>query len=187
VPQFVSAALLSAGLLLTVIAAASAQGGEVTIVDNAYQPPILNVNRGEVVIWTNEGQARHTVTSDDDGATFDSGELAPGSVFGNQFDEPGTYAYHCAIHPAMQGTVIVADAPTQPPDTGPPPPQGTLPPGFEPPPGFSSPEPTPQASPDPDAAGADALPVGALVVLLAVAAIIALGLLYFVRRSRSRP
>jgi plastocyanin len=26
------------------------------------------------------------------------------------FAKPGTYAYHCAIHPSMKGTVIVTAA-----------------------------------------------------------------------------
>jgi plastocyanin len=57
------------------------------------------------VRWTNNGRHRHTVTSYD-GRT-DSGELAPGSSYTVTFTRPGTYPYHCRLHPGMRGTVVV--------------------------------------------------------------------------------
>jgi plastocyanin len=47
----------------------------------------------------------HTVTFDDGSA--DSGNLAPGSTFDHTFATAGTFAYHCAIHSSMHGTVTV--------------------------------------------------------------------------------
>ena len=32
---------------------------------------------------------------------------AGGATFSFTFDTPGTYAYHCGIHPSMTGEVIV--------------------------------------------------------------------------------
>lgn len=41
---------------------------------------------------------------------FDSGNLTRGQSFEHRFDAPGTYRYHCSLHPAMEGVVMVADA-----------------------------------------------------------------------------
>jgi plastocyanin len=43
----------------------------------------------------------------DDGATFHSSTLAPGDIFSPIFHIPGTFTYHCEIHPTMTGTVTV--------------------------------------------------------------------------------
>jgi plastocyanin len=85
---------------------AAAQGGtSVSIVDFAFQPGSLEVAAGTTVTWTNAGAAPHTVTSDS--GAFDSGQLAPGASFSQTFDTPGTYTYHCEIHPNMTGTIVV--------------------------------------------------------------------------------
>jgi plastocyanin len=47
----------------------------------------------------------HNITADDD--SFASGVLSPGQSFEATFTAAGTYHYHCSIHPAMKGTVIV--------------------------------------------------------------------------------
>jgi plastocyanin len=86
-----------------------AQGGTaVSIVDFAFQPTSIEVPAGSTVTWTNAGAATHTVTADD--GTFDSGQLKPGANFSQTFTTPGTYTYHCEIHPQMTGTVVVTAA-----------------------------------------------------------------------------
>ena len=80
-------------------------GSEVTIADFAFDPGDLTVAVGDSVTWANEDGATHTVTSDDD--AFDSGDLSSGATFEETFDEAGTFAYHCDIHPQMSGTVTV--------------------------------------------------------------------------------
>jgi plastocyanin len=42
----------------------------------------------------------------DDGA-FRSDRLGSGATFSQTFAKAGTFAYHCAIHPGMTGTVTV--------------------------------------------------------------------------------
>jgi plastocyanin len=42
-----------------------------------------------------------------DGNGFGSGALAQGASFSFTFARPGTYAYHCSIHPSMHGSVVV--------------------------------------------------------------------------------
>jgi plastocyanin len=75
----------------------------VSIVDFAFEPAALEASAGTTVVWTNEGQAPHTVT----GEFADSGILEPGQTFSHTFAESGEFRYVCAIHPQMEGTVSV--------------------------------------------------------------------------------
>lgn len=77
----------------------------IDIVDFGFNPGTIEVPVGSTVTWTNTGAAPHTVTSDD--GAFDSGALQPGDTFSATFSAPGTFAYHCDIHPAMTATVVV--------------------------------------------------------------------------------
>jgi hypothetical protein len=79
--------------------------GRVAIVDFAFAPDVTEVETGTRVTWRNEDPAEHTVTATD--ADFESNNLAQGESFSLIFDRPGTYAYRCAIHPEMKGTVNV--------------------------------------------------------------------------------
>jgi plastocyanin len=83
----------------------------VTLIDESFQPPDLEVAVGATVTWENiDGDDDHTVTSTD--GVFNSGVLPAGSSFEHTFDAPGAYPYVCAIHPEMQGTVtVVGDVP----------------------------------------------------------------------------
>jgi plastocyanin len=100
--------------------AAATDDASVTIELVAFKPPELSVDAGATVTWTNEDPGAHTVTSgtveqDATGAaatsadgTFASGQLENGKTFSFSFDEPGTYAYFCEIHPAtMRGEIQV--------------------------------------------------------------------------------
>jgi plastocyanin len=84
----------------------AAAPGVVRITDFAFAPGHLQVAAGTELTWTNEDPTAHTVTAA--GGTFDSGTIDPGGEFAVRFDEPGTYPYACAIHPAMRATVHVA-------------------------------------------------------------------------------
>ena len=76
----------------------------------AFSPASLTIKAGTTVMWKNTTQAPHTVTSDD-GKSFDSGSANPitaqGGTFSFTFNTPGTFAYHCSIHPFMKATIIV--------------------------------------------------------------------------------
>jgi plastocyanin len=80
--------------------------GDVTanIVDFAFDPTEVTATAGQVVAWTNTGQAPHTVTFDDGP---DCGRANAGGTVAAQFNEPGEYSFHCTIHPTMVGTVRV--------------------------------------------------------------------------------
>jgi len=84
--------------------APSATGQSVSITNFAFNPAMLNVAVGTQVTWTNNGSVAHTVTADQ--GAFD-GKVAPGESFAFTFAKPGTFAYHCSIHPSMKATVTV--------------------------------------------------------------------------------
>lgn len=92
----------------------------VTIQDFSFSPATLTVKAGTTVTWTNNGPSEHTSTSDT--GVWDSGTIsAPGGgVYGGgsagtyqfKFTTPGTYSYHCKIHPpasypSFTGTITV--------------------------------------------------------------------------------
>ncbi|GEM_PF-2002813 len=96
----------------------------VNIVNFAFMPTPLTIPVGTTVVWTNQDSAGHTTTSDT--GVWDSGTAAPlkkGDSFKFTFNQVGTFAYHCMIHPNMHGMIVVTGA--TPPPSGSPPPGGT--------------------------------------------------------------
>src|SRR5215211_6616349 len=90
----------------TAAQAAAPAEATVSIIDFSFEPATLDVPAGATVVWTNEGQAPHTVTGD----FSDSGVLEPGRTFSHTFAESGEFGYACAIHPNMTGTIRVSAA-----------------------------------------------------------------------------
>jgi plastocyanin len=76
-----------------------------TIQTDAFSPNPITVARGTTVTWTNLDGVPHTITADD--GSWGSGTLGQGDTYSHVFTSPGTYTYHCAIHPFMMGTVVV--------------------------------------------------------------------------------
>ena len=76
-----------------------------TIADFSFSPATVTVPAGTTVTWRNTGSVRHTVTADD--GSFDSGNLSARDSFSMAFATAGSFAYHCAIHPQMVGSVVV--------------------------------------------------------------------------------
>ena len=77
-----------------------------------YDPDVAYVPKGNIVEWTNEDSAAHTVTSSvDTGETFDSGLLSEGESY--QLDtsemEIGEYEYFCIVHPWMVSKLIIEE------------------------------------------------------------------------------
>jgi plastocyanin len=78
----------------------------------SYDPKIVNASIGDSIVWVNKAFSNHTATSDDDGKTFDTGEIKPGQSSNPvKFDKEGEFQYHCKIHgKTMSGTVVVKPA-----------------------------------------------------------------------------
>lgn len=82
---------------------------DVIIQDFSFAPSNITIHAGTTVRWVNAGPSAHTTMSD--AGTWASGTLAApnGSSYGGggsargsftfKFTQPGTYGYHCAIHP----------------------------------------------------------------------------------------
>ena len=87
----------------------SAGGGNTVVIKNfAFDPSQLTVKTGTVVKWTNQDGAPHTIVSDTGSpAAFSSDSLSSGASYTFTFTQPGTYMYHCSIHPSMKGTIMV--------------------------------------------------------------------------------
>ena len=81
-----------------------ARDGDVLVRGMAFNPPEVHIRPGGDVTWQFMDREPHTVTADNN--SFDSGERRTGE-FRLGFAEPGTYSYHCAIHPDMKGRVVV--------------------------------------------------------------------------------
>ena len=93
--------------------------GASTLTDTAYSPNPIQAKVGQTVVWTNDDSVFHTVTSGtvgaaDVGKAFDSGLAGPtaltakGKTFEYKFDAAGEFPYHCTLHPAMVGKVVVS-------------------------------------------------------------------------------
>ena len=82
-------------------------GTQVAISGSAFGA--LTVAKGATVTWKNNDGMPHTATSDGTSAfQFDTGNIAAGATSnGITFSQSGTFAYHCRIHSAMHGVIIV--------------------------------------------------------------------------------
>lgn len=110
-PIVVFVAIVLSLLVLAPWADADARGDRTTgatrarvrIVDNAFSPRRITIDRGTVVRWVNTGVNNHTST----GNAWDSGIISPGDSFRRQFGRRGTFRYRCTIHSFMRGTIRV--------------------------------------------------------------------------------
>lgn len=84
----------------------------VTMKSLSYDPKKLAIRVGDSVVWNNKAFAAHTATSDDDGKTFDTGNVEPGTSSSPvKFNKAGEFKYHCLVHgKTMSGTIVVKAA-----------------------------------------------------------------------------
>jgi LPXTG-motif cell wall-anchored protein len=86
----------------------SAADPGVTIADFSFSPDAITLHVGDTIQWLNNGPSPHTATANN--GSFDTGVLHKGQSASVTFHLPGTFAYHCSIHPFMHGTVVVLAA-----------------------------------------------------------------------------
>ena len=84
----------------------------VTMKSLSYDPKKVEIRVGDSVVWNNKAFAAHTATSDDDGKTFDTGNVEPDeSSKAVKFEKEGEFKYRCLVHgKAMSGTIVVKSA-----------------------------------------------------------------------------
>lgn len=71
-----------------------------------FSPSPLTVPAGSTVTWTNQDDVPHNVVSAE-GKTLKSPVLDTDEKFSYTFTKAGVYPYYCAIHPKMNGKVVV--------------------------------------------------------------------------------
>ncbi len=84
----------------------------VNVTNSGFDPKLITVKRGEVVIWMNTTTKKATVNSDDHpthklNAFLNLGSFNAKSSVQAYFAEAGTYTYHNELNPSQKGTVIV--------------------------------------------------------------------------------
>ena len=135
-------------LLIAALAFAAPSGAkttDATIEHYMFMPDSITIAQGDAIVWTNQDDAPHTVTSQSGPAAFDSGNLAKGQSYSVTFSTPGSYSYYCSIHPDMKGKVTVTPASSS--SSSPPTTATTPPPSHD-----SAPPPSQSAAPPPSAA-----------------------------------
>ncbi len=103
----IAAVLAVATLAVAALGGGSAGASATRSVDIAnfkFHPKTLHVRAGTEVDFSNDSKVTHTATR---AGAFDTGHIAPGSSILVRFDQKGTFAYHCTIHPFMHGTIVV--------------------------------------------------------------------------------
>ena len=85
----------------------------VRIANLAFVPKIIHVSVGTTIVWTNEDDVVHTVTSGtthDDGRWKGAPSIGPGKSFSARFATPGTFPYYCQVHfydESMHSMIVV--------------------------------------------------------------------------------
>jgi len=102
-----AAALALAAAAAIACAPARADTLPVAVLFQAFSPTQIDALPGDTIQWSNGSERTHTVTADD--GSFDSGDLPSGATFSLTPGAPGTYAFHCRIHPDMTGEIDVYD------------------------------------------------------------------------------
>jgi plastocyanin len=77
----------------------------VSIANLAFTPDSLLIPTGDTVLWSNNDNVTHTVTSDT--GTELGQTLTPGSSYQHLFSTANTFPYHCAIHTQMRAKIVV--------------------------------------------------------------------------------
>ena len=75
----------------------------VDILDDSFDPSVVQIGVGDTITWTNTVRTEHSVKAD----SFSSGNLRNGETFSYQFPTAGTYDYACGLHSDMAGQIIV--------------------------------------------------------------------------------
>ena len=111
-------AAFSVALALTLAGPTLAANRTVEIQSFDFRPDPIKIRVGDSITWVNNDPVPHTATARDgsfDTRLFLGGKSSDAIVFARA----GTFAYFCATHPEMTGSVIVAAGTAPATDTGP--------------------------------------------------------------------
>lgn len=120
------AAIALVAMALAVMPLMRARGAEskVQMVGTQFVPAVTAIQTGDSVTWTNSEATNypvvigvHNIISDDNAFT-PSPPISPGKSWSLTFLKPGTFAYHCGVHPNQMKGVVKVDGDPQPEPTG---------------------------------------------------------------------
>ena len=100
------------GLALAALAGVIGSPGDTAIEVRTFQyrEKAVEVPLGTRVVWTNQDQIEHTITSgapDSSDGVFNARLAGPGATFSYTFTKAGTYRYFCDRHHFMRGEIRV--------------------------------------------------------------------------------
>jgi plastocyanin len=112
---------------LVFVPAAHAANARVAIADFKWSKPEIQLDLGEHVTWYWTGpDLQHSITQTSGpigDIDSDAGNPVPnhtaGDLWRHDFDQPGTYEFHCKLHSVVRGTVVVSSNPSADPDAEP--------------------------------------------------------------------
>ncbi|MEX2372608.1 MAG: hypothetical protein WD800_02280 [Dehalococcoidia bacterium] len=79
---------------------------EVSVLDNRFEPRVIEVEAGVEVTWDFAGRRDHNVV----GGGWGSDVMREGT-FSHTFEAAGTHNYLCTLHGGMSARVLVVEAP----------------------------------------------------------------------------
>ena len=102
----ISIALLSiAVMLMAACSSKPAPKTQTVVIDGfKFQPALLTVNTGDMVVFTNQDMVPHNAVAE---GKFDSGKLEQGKSWTYTAKDKGTFDYICTYHPNMKGQLVV--------------------------------------------------------------------------------
>ena len=110
VPSIVAFAIGLANAPAGTAVATGSDDAAVSIRTFQFAPDTVRVKAGTRVIWTNNDDIEHTITSgtpDDNTGPFHGVAAKRDATYSATLNEPGTFRYFCDRHRFMNGTVIV--------------------------------------------------------------------------------
>lgn len=108
----VGTAVAVALLALTLAAGPVAAATTTVTMDNGndFSPSSVSINRGDTVLWKNNGYVGHDVYGTRPSAYFKSGPpggMGNGDTYSKTFKSAGSFPYVCRVHSGMEGRVVV--------------------------------------------------------------------------------
>ena len=94
--------LLAAALCVLPLAAGAAEH-HVVIDGMKFSPQVVQVRKGDTIVWENRDMFVHNVTA----AGLKSGDLVPGKAWRHVVHETVSFDYLCTLHPVMKGRVDI--------------------------------------------------------------------------------
>jgi len=108
-PVMLKKSIIFCTTLLLAFSAISADVADVSIKKFEYIPKQITIKKGTTVRWTNNEKRQYHNVWFKERSESEPDYFFPEETYQLEFNETGTFRYHCGPHPKMQGVVIVID------------------------------------------------------------------------------